>query len=161
MGTVLSSHGVRGFFKVKSLSGETGHYVKFKKVYFRKNDKYEMFAVEKLQEKRGVLFMKVAGIDTPEIIKKYSGCEIWVPGRYANRLAKGEYYIKDLCQCSIFYENKRVGYVKAVYEAGNADLLEVEGKDGNIFMIPFQEHFIGEVDAGMKRIELKEDYILQ
>jgi 16S rRNA processing protein RimM len=161
VGTVLSSHGVRGFFKVKSFSGETGHYHKFKNVYLQKDDKYEMFAVEKLQEMHGTLLMKVTGIDTPEMIKKYSGCEIWVHNKYANRLAKGEYYIKDLCQCSIFYENKKVGYVKAVYETGNADLLEVEGKDGTIFMIPFQEHFIGKVDTGIGRIELKKDEILQ
>jgi 16S rRNA processing protein RimM len=155
---VLSSFGTEGFFKVKSFSGEKAHFSKFKKVYFLKNKEYEIFAVEKIHITHNALLMKVHEIDTPEKVKNYAGCEIWVETKYATPLHRGEYYIKDLCQCNALYNNEVIGEVKAVYTDNNTGLLEIIRKDGKTIMIPFQDHFVGEVDLKLHRIYLREDF---
>jgi len=161
VGKVLSSHGIKGFFKIKSFSGESRHFFKIKKVHLLKHDKLEVFTVTKVLHTKGTLLMKIEGIDTPERIKEYSGCEIWVDNKYANPLLKGEYYIRDLCKCDVYLGKVKVGRVTAVCEGGRNDLLEVEDNEGKSSLVPFQDHFIGKIDTGKQRIYLREEYFLQ
>ena len=160
MGSVLRSFGTKGFFKVKSFSGETKHFLKFKKVYLLNNKRYETFHIEKIQNAHRVLLLKVRGINSPEAVKKYIKCEIWVNKKYACSLQRGEYYVSDLCQCNIFLKGKMVGNVKSVFESAHADLLEVIYENDKIMIIPFLDHFVGVVDIRNKRINLREDCVL-
>ncbi|MBN1799302.1 MAG: 16S rRNA processing protein RimM [Spirochaetales bacterium] len=154
---VLGSFGTRGFFKAKSFSGETKHFFEFNKVYFLKDKRYETFLIEKIRETPKALLIKVEGIDSPEEIKKYIRCEIWVEKKYASPLHTGEYYISDLCQCNVFFNGKIVGQVKAVCESAQADLFEVKLENNNIIIIPFLDHFVETIDIKSKSIYLRED----
>jgi ribosomal 30S subunit maturation factor RimM len=51
--------------------------------------------------------------------------------------------------------------VRSVWEGGTSDLLEVQGKTGRTFLVPFSDHFIGEVELENRRIFLKEDEIVR
>ena len=86
------------------------------------------------------------------------GKEILVERKYASPLKKGEYYIKDLCQCNVYKKDELVGHVKAVLGAGYNDLLEVSGVNGEILMIPFINHFVSVIDIKEKKIMLTRNY---
>ena len=54
-----------------------------------------------------------------------------------------------------------MGAIRSVWEGGPAQLLEVVGKEGKTWLVPFSEHFIGDVDLEAGKISLKEDEIIR
>jgi 16S rRNA processing protein RimM len=107
------------------------------------------------------VIVKVAGIETPEKARALVGSEIWVPRKSALPLEVGEYYAADLCRCSLWFEEQEVGIVRSVWEGGPAQLLEIAGKEGKTWLVPFSEHFIGDVDLSIGMIRLKVGDIIQ
>jgi 16S rRNA processing protein RimM len=100
-------------------------------------------------------------LDTPEKARALVGSELWVPRAKAARLLPGEFYMADLCRCRLWLGGEEVGPVRSVWDGGPAALLEVEGKGGRVFLVPFTEHFVGEVDPAAGRIELKDAEIVR
>ena len=89
------------------------------------------------------------------------GSEIWVPRAAASPLSNGEYYAADLCRCRLWFGEEEVGAVRSVWDGGPSQLLEVVGKEGRTFLVPFSEHFVGDVDLEAGTIRLKDDEIIR
>ena len=158
-GIIRRSHGVKGFLRVKSLSGETGHFTGLKSVVIRiKNEdiRYFVEAVKKFSS--GEILIKFQGIDTPEAGKKLIGKLLWVEREKAAPLGKNEFYIADLCRCGVYQKKHLLGRVVSVAEGGKAQLLEVRDEKGKTFLIPFEKRFVKEIDIGNRKIILSEDY---
>lgn len=162
IGKVRTSTGVRGYLKVLSFSGEVVHFKKLKGqlVEARLKSRMKNLKVEDVKMSGSNLTIKVEGIDNPEEAKKLSGWELFVEREKAAKLNKDEYYLVDLCKCSIVMDGKVIGDVKSVSENGVSDLLEVEF-DGKVRLIPFLSQFIGKVDLKKETIELKEGWFLE
>ncbi len=160
IGRIRTSHGVHGFLKVRSISGETGHFLSLKTVYLRKNGVEKSVGVSDVKPLSDELLIKFDGIDSPEEGRKYNGWEILVERESANPLKKGEYYNSDLCKCEIVKEGKTLGRVKSVCEGGADPLLEVETGNGK-YLVPFIDEFIGKVDLEKGTIELRDEWLLQ
>jgi len=98
---------------VESASGAYDHIVALRNVTLRhrvSNDvpdgtESKPFSVEYAESGGNCVFMKFAGIDSPEDARKYNGWELVVPREYAYALKEGEWYIDDLRNCSLVYEN--------------------------------------------------------
>ena len=105
VGFVRAPHGVTGEVKVESASGEYDHIVSLENVTLRHGTESKLCSVESAERGTDCVFMKLAGIDTPEDARKYNAWEIAVPREYAYPLKKGEWYIDDLRNCSLVYEN--------------------------------------------------------
>jgi len=145
VGIIRGSHGVTGNFKVESTSGEYEHFADMEEVTLR-NDKTgseKLYKIEGVELSGQTLLMKLAGIDSPEEVKKINGCEIVVPREYACPLDKSEWYVEDLKQCALVYPKDgwskdgleaktspadfvTVGTVTDVLEGGTGNLLEIK-----------------------------------
>jgi 16S rRNA processing protein RimM len=101
VGIVRGSHGITGEFKVESTSGEYSHFADMEEVTLTDGTVTRKFKVERTSEGAGVLFMKLAGINTPEQAAVYNRWEIVVPRENAHPLQEGEWYIEDLKGCSV------------------------------------------------------------
>ena len=71
--------------------------------------------------------MKLDGVDSPEKAQGLRGFEIWVPRSEAAPLEVGEFYAVDLCRCSLYFGQERLGSIRSVVDAGASQMLEVEG----------------------------------
>lgn len=161
VGKVRTSHGVRGFIKVHSLSGEVDHFLRMKELVLKKRNTERSFVVETVRKAGpGELLMKLEGIDSPEEGKSWSGAEILVDPDYAAQCTQNEYYYSDLIGCKLYHEDECLGTVVSLIENGISDLLEVKTAAGKR-IVPFQKVFIGEVDTKAGRIELKEPGLLE
>lgn len=160
IGIIKKTHGVRGYLRVKSLSGEIEHFLKLKTVYIRSNQGFREYPVTAVQSLNDDVLVKLEGVDNPEDGQKLRGLELWVEREYANPLYEDEYYIQDLCQCRVFYRKKLIGHVKAVVETGESHILEVVNIDERVVMIPFQRKYIDRVEVQTKCILLKGEEIL-
>jgi 16S rRNA processing protein RimM len=149
VGFIRAPHGITGEVKVESASGEYDHIVSLMNVTLRHVNSTEVpcgtktksCSVESAEIGDNCVFMKFAGIDSPEDARKFNGWEIVVPREYAYSLKKGEWYIDDLRNCSLIYENscensrvgpaaeaapvEKIGTITDVLEGGAAYLFEV------------------------------------
>ena len=161
VGVIASTHGIGGELKVRSLSGQIGHLLALRSVLLRKGHVEKPVVLEWVRRQDPGVIVKVAGLDTPERARSLVGSEIWVPRTAAAPLDADEYYAADLCRCSLWFGEEEVGGVRSVWEGGPAQLLEIVGKEGKTWLVPFSEHFIGDVDIGAGMIRLKEDEIIR
>ncbi|HVP18790.1 MAG TPA: ribosome maturation factor RimM [Spirochaetia bacterium] len=161
VGVVAAPYGVRGEVRGRSFSGEPDHFVALTEAVFRKGDTEKKLRIESVRPHMRDVVLKIAGIDTPEDARRLIGFEIWVPRGQAARLREGEYYTADLCRCSIWFEDELIGSVRSVWEGGPSQLLEVRNASGKTFLVPFNDHFVGEVDVEGGRILLREDEIVR
>jgi len=49
IGVIRTSHGIDGLLKVRSTSGETGHFTRLREAIFRKGEKERVFEVEEVR----------------------------------------------------------------------------------------------------------------
>ncbi len=158
VGLITACHGLGGFLKIRSLSGEDAHLLKLRRLYIRRGEEFLPFGVEAVEGSGPSLIMKLVGIDTREEAARYRGCELWVERQDASPLAAGEYYLADLCRCRVYRCGSELGRVVGVLGGGEQELLEVEDGRGHRFLLPFAEAFVGAVDVGQGRIEALERF---
>ncbi len=161
IGQIGSPHGVKGVLKVRSYSGETDHFMRLREVTLVSGEREKVLDVEDIRIAGSTLYMKLAGIDSPEEGKSYSGWEILVRREEAAALGEGEFYHTDLCKCSVVKDSKRLGRIRSVCEGGASDLLEIETPAGKVFLVPFVNEFVGAVNLDERTVELKADWLLQ
>ncbi len=161
IGKIRSPHGIKGFLKVMSFSGETGHFFSLKHVFIRKNGRDSQMSVEEVKKAGRDILVKLEGVDSPEKGKLFSGCEIYVERKNAAPLKKGEFYQADLVNCSLVFNGAKVGTVISVWNNGIKDYLEVRKEDDSVFMVPFINQFIGNTDPVNRTIILLNDVLLQ
>lgn len=160
IGKIRTSHGLRGFVKVVSYSGEVEHFYGLEKVILSAERIESEFAVEEVKPLGDSVIIKFISVDTPEKAKSLAGMEIRVPRAKAAPLEEGEYYHADLLGCEMLFQGETAGRVKSIVEGGGGELFEVELTSGETALIPFRDEFIGEINVEKKLIELKNDWIL-
>lgn len=156
-GVILSSYGVNGYAKVKSISNNFCDFINLKnnKVLLKKNNSSSVeVKVVDVNIKGNSLFLKFEEIDTPEAVRPLIGFELWVDDSLASSLKEGEYYLGKLIGYAIVNNNKKLGEVVAFFEYLNSVFLEVR-VGIKFFFIPFLSIYIGDINTQEKTIELK------
>ena len=189
VGIVRGTHGVSGEFKVESTSGEYDHFYHMDEVTITDGTNSRLVKIESVKEGNNVLYMKLAGINSPEDAAKFNRWEIVVPREKAHKLQKDEWYIEDLKGCSVWYkdtagdtapaldDNSVVGTVTNVLEGGSGYLVEIKlsescmllgddikfnrkGKVNTVY-VPFKDEFIGKINIEEKTMQLMHLWILE
>jgi 16S rRNA processing protein RimM len=160
VGRIRTSHGIKGYLKVKSLSGEIEHLLRLRSVHVGDGGKQTVFEVQDVRAAAGGVLLKLVGIEDRTQGDGYRGQLIWADRADASALGEEEYYIADLQGCRLFQGQKLIGRVVAVSEGGSGDFLEVESPQGERLIVLFSGHFVGKVDIERRRIELTELYEL-
>ena len=173
VGFIRGTHGFSGECKVESTSGEYEHLLKLKEVTLIHGDLHKEAKVESVSLGHAIAYVKFKGIDSDTEILKYNKWEILVPRKYCKPLEKDEWYIEDLTNCSLVYENKDdpatlgapkiVGTITDVLEGGGGYLLEVSLSEccDRTVLVPFNNEFIGKVDIKNSTVQLMHLWILE
>ena len=161
IGAIRTAHGTSGEVRVRSFSGEADHLLRLREVTLRRGGVERQAVVQACRNASPDVLMKLAGVDDREQARALAGWVLWVDRSEAAPLAEGEHYAVDLCRCGVYAGAEQVGTVSAVCENGHAQLLEVRTTDGRTVMVPFTDHFVGEVDVAAHRIELRGDEVVR
>jgi 16S rRNA processing protein RimM len=156
VGAVTGTHGVEGAIKVKSLSGLVDHLLVLREAIFRRGEIEKQLTFEWVRPQSLGVIVKVRGFATPEKARGLVGYQMWVPRAQAAPLGDAEYYEADICRCELRLGEERLGAVRSVMDSGASQLLEVVRLDGTSFLVPFTDHFVGEVDVAARTIALKD-----
>ena len=143
VGFVRGSHGLTGEVRIESASGRYEHIAVLKEVTIVQKGISAKYAVENARVAGNVLYVKFAGVDSPEAAKKLNGAALQTSRENACPLKKGEWYVEDLKKCSLVYFGEEnglgndvaptddirsrnvVGSITDVLEGGAGELLEV------------------------------------
>jgi 16S rRNA processing protein RimM len=159
---VRTTHGVRGFLKVKVLSDDVDRFLSQEAVYLRDDRGRETrMQIEQSMVSGDNVLVKFRGIDTPEAGKRYNGHYLWISREDASELEDGEYYLADLIGCGVYAQGVLHGEVVSVVEGAQAELLEVrKSESGDVAYVPFMDVYVRNVDVRSRRIELHSSWIL-
>ncbi|CEM62749.1 16S rRNA processing protein RimM [Treponema phagedenis] len=166
---IFGTFGVEGFVKISSFSGEYEHLLNLAEIRLRlpksktgKETQELLYTIEEIELRYTDALLKLEGIDSVEAAKKLVGSELLVPRDMACPLYEGEFYITDLCNSILVYQETPVGTITSVAEGGGGYVLEIsEAETGLVKYVPFIKQFIGKVDIAQKRVELMHRWILE
>ena len=162
VGRIRRAHGVQGYVRFESLSGEIDHFPSMCEVELRgRGQPGRRYEVEAFRLSVPILLMKLGGVDDRDAAAELAGREIWVDRRHAAPLGPNEYYLADLEGCEIQQDGRTVGAVRAVLEAGAGDVLEAVHTDGRTVMIPFRRQYVRSADVEAGVIELADDVVME
>ena len=161
LGLVGAPFGLKGFVKLKPLSGETDHFYRLKEITLRQGEKEETRELAEIVSQGQGLLIRFAGIESPEAAGKLKGAELIAGREYAAPLKKGEYYVEDLKGLEVLNPaGVSLGYIIDIVEGGGGELAEIELPSGKSRLAPFRKEFFGDVDLEGGKIILLEPWVL-
>jgi 16S rRNA processing protein RimM len=162
VGLLGSPFGLKGFIKVRSLSGEYGHISRLRTVTVRRNGGEEEREIEASAPTSSGLALKFRGIDTPEAARTLQGAEL-VTGREGGApLGDGEYYVEDLKGIRVVSpEGETLGIIEDVLEGGGGELLELRLSGGESRLVPFRKEFVGDLSPETGTAVLLNSWIIE
>ncbi|BCR22106.1 ribosome maturation factor RimM [Borrelia sp. HM] len=156
-GIILSSYGVNGYAKIKSISNDLNDFFALKghQLILKKESCSSIeVKVENVSLINNSLLVKFEEFNAPEPIKDLVGFELWVNDKFASKLEEDEYYFGELIGYKLVNSGKELGVVVSFSECSKSILLEVKARNKSFF-IPFLGVYLGDVDRVLKTIELK------
>ena len=164
-----SPFGLKGFVKIKSLSGETAHIAEQKKLHLKQGNTKKLYDIEGTMPfgagDSSFLLVKFRGFDDPESAKILAGAEIIAERSYAAPLKKDEFYIEDLKGFAVIAESAAgseiLGHITDILEGGGGNLAEIKLITGETRLVPFRNEFFGEVSLETQKTILLEKWILE
>jgi 16S rRNA processing protein RimM len=163
-GLIGAPFGLKGFVKVKPLSGEIDHLLKLQSAILRQKGVEKQVIIEESAPALPYMVMKFAGIGSPEAAKALGGAELLVRREEASPLGPGEFYVEDLKGLAVAaagQDDVLLGHVTGIVEGGGGDLVEIRLSTGELKFVPFRKEFFALIKPETGRLILRERWILE
>ncbi|MCL2180238.1 MAG: ribosome maturation factor RimM [Treponema sp.] len=161
IGIIGAPFGVKGFVKVRSCSGETGHLLKLKSVKISKDGNEKILQIEESAVSGDQVMMKFEGIGSPEEVKTLGGSQLLAGRDQAAALSSGEFYIEDLKNLIVVtVTGESIGNITDVIEGGGGELVEIKLLNGEKRLVPFRKEFFTEINPDKNRVVLQNLWVL-
>ena len=138
LGQIVNTFGIRGQVKVKPFTDDIKKFDTFKEIFVEKKNQLQLFQIEKVNYSKGMVILKLKGIETPE---------------QAEKLPEGTYYIADLIGLDVYSdEEELLGKVDYIYNTGSSDIYVVKNDEGKEILLPAIKDVLKQVDLENKKI---------
>lgn len=137
VGTIASTHGIRGEVKVFPTTDDVKRFKKLKKCFLDTGKERIPLEVESVKFFKQFAILKFKGYDNINDIEKYKGKDLLVDRANAVKLEKDEYFIADLIGLKVVTDDgKDFGTLTDVLQTGANDVYVIEGCDGKEYLFP-------------------------
>lgn len=148
------THGLDGYLKIYSLSGEYEHLLSLRDCVIAGRDgKERKAAVDSARIQGDLLLMRFSGYESPEKARVLSGGKILIRRSDAPKLEEGEFYVADLYGLRVMHDGIAVGEVVDTSEGAQALLLHIK-REGKVHLVPYLPVFLAHPDIQGGTIEL-------
>ena len=155
VGTISSTHGVRGEVKVYPTTDDVRRFKKLKEVLWDTGKEMLTLEVESVKFFKQFAILKFNGIDTLNDVEKYRMKNLFVTRANAVRLQKDEYFIADLIGLSVFTDGgENFGELTDVIQTGANDVYVVTMSDGKEVLMPAIKECILSVDMEERQMKV-------
>lgn len=147
VGTIASTHGIRGEVKVFPTTDDLGRFKKLKKCFLDTGREKIALEVEGVKFFKQFAILKFKGFDNINDIEKYRGKDLLVDREHAVKLAPNENFIVDLIGLDVVTdEGAHFGKVLDIMTTGANDVYVIKGDDGKEYLFPSIKECILDVD---------------
>ena len=137
VGTIASTHGIRGEVKVFPTTDDVKRFKKLKHCFLDTGKERIPLEVESVKFFKQFAILKFKDYDNINDVEKYKGKDLLVDRANAVKLAKDEYFIADLIGLKVVTdEGKDFGTLKDVLQTGANDVYVIDGTDGKEYLFP-------------------------
>lgn len=148
VGRVVAPWGVKGEMKVEVMTDFPDRFSPHEYVYIEGRRR----AIEKSRWHKGKVILKLAGVDTVEVVEGLRGQFLEVPRAQAHPLSEDEYYHFQVVGLEVRTTDGRfLGRVASVLTTGNNDVYVVAGEGGEV-LVPAIDDVVKSVDLERGRI---------
>lgn len=151
LGKIVKTHGIKGELRIKSNFDKKSQVFKINfPLYIGESKEKEI--ISSYRSHKGFDMVTLKGYDNINQVLKYLNNKVYI-NKEDLKLAEGEYILDDLINLEVYNNDKYLGKVKDIIDAGNNILLEIEGEKN--FYIPNHSNFIKEVNLEKKYLKVE------
>lgn len=145
IGEIVTTHGIGGEVKLYPWCDGPQFVTGFKRVYFSANGGTAVGVSARVQKNMALL--KLEGVDTVEAAHALIGKIVYI-SRADAKLPKGRYFVQDLMGLTVkdAQTGKVYGTISNVSHPGSSDIYEIKAEDGETYLFPAVEEFLGGID---------------
>lgn len=148
VGEILKPQGIRGEVKIKPLVDDENCFYDFDEIFIDEN----CYKIKSKRVHQGFVYLSFNGITDRNFVENLRGKMIEVNEEEMPRLQDGQYYITDLEDCTIYFEDgEKVGKIFEVNNYGASGVLTIKCGTEEI-LCPFLPHIFTEIDVDAKKI---------
>ena len=154
LGAIAGAYGVRGEVRIKSFTERPDQIAAYGPLL--SEDGETIFTLENVRPlKSDMLAARVAEVKTREAAEALKGSRLYAPRDALPDAGDDEFYYEDLIGlAAVHVDGRPMGEVRAVYDHGAGDLLELHKIPGvnGARLIPFTKDSVPEVDLKARRV---------
>jgi len=155
VGKIVNTHGVKGEVKLMPLTDDISRFDDLEWVFVESNGTMTRYDIQSVKYFKGMVIIKLAGIDDPETAAALKGCFALVDRENAVKLPEDTYFICDIIGCSVYDENGAyLGQVREVLQTGSNDVYAVRDETGREVLLPALKSVVRKVQPDLRRIDV-------
>ncbi|MBN2139526.1 MAG: 16S rRNA processing protein RimM [Desulfovibrionaceae bacterium] len=150
LGKAVKPHGVRGEVCVASYADSPFIYDLLDRVFLRLPDQaVRDLAIESWRPHKGMVLLKLAGVDDRDAAEALRGCELAVRKADLPPAEPGEVYLHELEGCRVLLaDGREIGVLRGFILAGGGEVWSIETRDGREVLFPAAPDLVLGLDPG-------------
>lgn len=137
VGTITTTHGVRGEVKVFPTTDDPERFLDLKRVFLDTGKEMLPLTIKGVKFFKNLVIVKFGEIDNINDVINYKGMDLLIPREEGAELGDDEYYIADLIGMEVYLEDGTLyGTLKDVMETGANDVYIVKKESGGEILLP-------------------------
>jgi 16S rRNA processing protein RimM len=150
IGVVVGAHGVRGAVRIKPFTTDPADLTSYGPLSTETGAKWRLKGAS--VDGKGVVTAKIDGVEDRTQAEALKGAKLYIERGALPEAEEDEFYIADLIGLAAeSLDGAPLGTIKAVYNFGAGDVVEVSGSQGEI-LIPFTLAAVPVVDVKARRV---------
>jgi len=155
VGKIVNTHGVKGEVKLMPLTDDISRFDDLEWVFVESNGTMTRYDIQSVKYFKGMVIIKLEGIDDPETAATLKGCFALVDRENAVKLPEDTYFICDIIGCSVYDEKGTyLGQVRDVLQTGSNDVYVVRDEPGRELLLPALKSVVRKVQPDLRRIDV-------
>lgn len=142
VGRILRTRGLKGVVKAEAYSENAARLTSLSRMRVGGRE----YAVEDMSAEAEFLYIKLAGVDTPEAAEALRGKELKVLRADLPAPPEGRHYIADLLGSDVIVDGDRIGELTDILQYGSADVYVVRTAEGSV-SFPAIKELIRDIDS--------------
>lgn len=150
VGTIAGAFGVSGEARIKSFCAEPGAIADYGPLVTADG---RSLRIRITRAVKGGFAARLSGVETREQAEALKGTRLHVPRDRLPVLPEDEFYHADLIGLEVVDPGGApLGRVRAIFDHGAGDILEIAAPDGSELMLPFTRRAVPTIDLGAGRL---------
>ena len=160
LGVVVGARGVGGEVRIKTFTEAPEDIASYGPLTDQSGQK--VFRIEDVRVIKGQASIRLQGVEDRDAAEALKGIELYVSRTELPETDEDEYYHSDLIGLAVLgQDEEEIGVVKALYDFGAGDVIEIERPEASDVLLPFNAEMVTDVDikAGKVVVDIPEDLL--